>query len=196
MDALEGLKQLDKDKVNFILTDPPYPDYHAEKYNYKPELIEVLNQFKCKQLIFWSSKVNFPLNYTAIHIWDKLMGVGSEYERIFERNGGKQYKMFRGCPIQNKICAQMSKDIFTGHPSQKPIKLIKSLISKYTKEGDLVLDLYCGTGVVPLVCIQLKRRFIAFEINPEYCKIAEERIQKELSQSKLNSEGKFFSSQP
>ena len=48
------------------------------------------------QFIFWTSKEPFILDYTAIHIWDKKTGCGSEYERIFERNGNKNFKVFRG----------------------------------------------------------------------------------------------------
>ena len=33
MDCMEGMKQLPH--VDFILTDPPYPDNHTDKYNYK-----------------------------------------------------------------------------------------------------------------------------------------------------------------
>jgi len=177
-DALEELKKLPDNSIDLILTDPPYPDYHTEIYGYKKELITVLNKFKCPQLIFWSSKVDFPLDYTAVHIWDKKVGCGSQYERIFERSGGKEYKVFR-CYLINSTVAKSYHGLgeeYTAHPSQKPIKLIRELILKYTKEGDIILDPYMGTGVVPLVCKQLKRKYIGIEINPEYYKIAKKRL--------------------
>jgi len=82
------------------------------------------------------------------------------------------------------------------HPTQKPVALFEYLIKTYTNEGDLVLDNCIGSGTTAVACIKTNRKFIGIELSPEYCKIANERIQKELSQSKLNSEGKFFSSQP
>ena len=166
----ELINEIDLDRVDFILTDPPYPDYYAEEYLYNEETIKLLEKFNCPQLVFWSAKSPFPLDYTAIHIWDKKVGCGSEYERIFERNGSIQYKMFR-CYLINSTVAKNYHGLgeeFTGHPSQKPIKLIRELISRYTKEGDLVLDPFCGSGTVPLVCKQLNRRYIGIEINPEY----------------------------
>ena len=175
-DCIDVMKDIPDKSIDLILTDPPYPDYHQELYGFKKELIDGLKKFECRQLIFWSAKVDFPLDYTAIHIWDKTMGVGSEYERIFERNGNIQFRMFRGCPIQNKICAQMSRDIFTGHPSQKPIKLIKKLILRYSKEGDAILDPFLGSGTTAVACKSLGRNYIGIDISPEYCQIARDRL--------------------
>ena len=73
------------------------------------------------------------------------------------------------------------------HPTQKPIALFEYLIKTYTNEGDLVLDNCIGSGTTALACVNTKRNFIGFEISEEYCKLSEERIQKELSQVKLNS---------
>jgi len=174
----ELISQIDLDRVDFILTDPPYPDYYAEEYLYNEETIKLLKKFNCPQLVFWSAKSPFPLDYTAIHIWDKKVGCGSEYERIFERNGSIQYKMFR-CYLINSTVAKNYHGLgeeFTGHPSQKPIKLIRELIKKYTKEGDLVLDPFCGSGTIPLVCKQLNRKYIGIEINQEYYEKSIQRL--------------------
>ena len=179
----ELINKLDLTKIDFILSDPPYPDYYADEYGYNEKIIKLFNKFNCRQLIFWSAKADFPLNYSAIHIWDKKVGCGSEYERIFERNGSIQYSMFR-CYLINSSVAKNYHGLgeeFTGHPSQKPIKLIRELIKKFTKEGDLVLDPFCGSGTIPLVCKQLNRNYIGFEISKEYVEMA----QKRLSQSVL-----------
>ena len=73
------------------------------------------------------------------------------------------------------------------HPTQKPVALFEYLIKTYTNEGDLVLDNCIGSGTTAVACIKTNRKFIGIELSPEYCKIANERIQKELSQSKLNN---------
>jgi len=59
-----------------------------------------------------------------------------------------------------------------------------------TFEKDIVLDCFMGSGSTAVACVNTKRQFVGIEISEDYCKIAEERL------SKLNSEGKFFSSQP
>jgi DNA modification methylase len=61
---------------------------------------------------------------------------------------------------------------------QKPKKLIERIIKASSNPGDLVFDPFCGSGTVPVVCGRFARQFVACEINPEYCKIAEERVAK------------------
>jgi DNA modification methylase len=61
---------------------------------------------------------------------------------------------------------------------QKPERLMERLVKASSKPGDLVFDPFCGVGTVPVVCKRLRRRFVACEINPNYCRIAEERIAK------------------
>ena len=82
------------------------------------------------------------------------------------------------------------------HPTIKPLEIIETIIKVSSNMGDTILDCFMGSGTTAVACIKTNRKFIGIEISPEYCKIANERIQKELSQTKLNSEGKFFSSQP
>ena len=64
------------------------------------------------------------------------------------------------------------------HPTEKPISLIEALITTCTDIGDIVLDPFMGSGTTAVACRRLRRRFIGFEINPEYCKIAEKRLRK------------------
>lgn len=71
---------------------------------------------------------------------------------------------------------------------QKPIKLIERIIKASSNEGDLVLDPFAGVGTTFVVCKELKRNFIGFEINPNFVAICNERI-KEIE---LEQEGRLF----
>jgi hypothetical protein len=51
---------------------------------------------------------------------------------------------------------------------QKPEKLIERLVLASSNPGDLILDPFAGVGTVPVVAKTLKRRFLAFEHNPEF----------------------------
>ena len=62
------------------------------------------------------------------------------------------------------------------HPTAKPIKLMSYLITLTTRENDIVLDPFTGSGTTAISSILLKRRFIGFEREEEYYKIATERI--------------------
>ena len=63
------------------------------------------------------------------------------------------------------------------HEAQKPVNLIKYLITLTTQSGQTVLDPFMGSGTTSEAAISLKRNFIGFESNPEYHKCALERIQ-------------------
>jgi len=62
------------------------------------------------------------------------------------------------------------------HPTQKPIALIEYLIKTYTNEGETVLDFCLGSGTTGVACKNLNRNFIGIELDSEYFKIAEKRI--------------------
>jgi len=62
------------------------------------------------------------------------------------------------------------------HPTQKPVTLFKYLIKTYTNEGDVVLDNCMGSGTTAIACKRLGRHYIGFEINPDYCEMAKQRL--------------------
>jgi modification methylase len=64
------------------------------------------------------------------------------------------------------------------HPTQKPEALLQRLIMATTKQGDVVLDPFFGTGTTGAAARQLNRRFIGIERDPDYAKAARERIGK------------------
>ena len=63
------------------------------------------------------------------------------------------------------------------HPTQKPLDLMKKLVSLYTKEGDIVLDFCMGSGSTGAACKELGRHFIGIEKDEHFFKVAEERLQ-------------------
>jgi len=63
------------------------------------------------------------------------------------------------------------------HPTQKPLSLCEYLIKTYTNEGDTVLDNCMGSGTTGVACKNLNRNFIGIELDKEYFKIAEHRLQ-------------------
>ena len=59
---------------------------------------------------------------------------------------------------------------------QKPIRLIERLVRASSRVGDLVLDPFAGTGTTGVVCQQLGRNFLAFEHNPTYVALCNQRL--------------------
>ncbi len=75
------------------------------------------------------------------------------------------------------------------HPTMKPVALIEYLIKTYTNENETVLDFTMGSGTTGVACINTNRKFIGIELDDNYFKIAEERInkiKKECIQDDLN----------
>ena len=66
------------------------------------------------------------------------------------------------------------------HPTIKPLPLIENHIENSSKPGDVILDCFAGSGTMLVGAINKGRRFIGFEINEEYFKIAEKRIKEAL----------------
>ena len=66
------------------------------------------------------------------------------------------------------------------HPTEKPVALMEYLIKTYTSEGETVLDFTMGSGTTGVACKNLNRNFIGIELDPEYFKIAEKRINENL----------------
>lgn len=63
-----------------------------------------------------------------------------------------------------------------GHPAPFPLELPHRLINLYSYEGDTVLDPFCGSGTTCIAAAQNKRNYIAYDINEEYVKLAQNRI--------------------
>ena len=177
-DCLDVMRQMPDGCVDLVITDPPYPDQHTELYNYREGLLRGLSEMSYRQLIFWSAKVDFPLDFTAIHIWDKKIGVASMYERIFERNGGRAYRVFSFTSPNNVVRASIAQDVVTGHPSQKPVRLIMRLVEKYSQLGDTIFDPFIGSGTTAVAAKKLGRHYFGCDINPEYVEMARQRVAK------------------
>ncbi len=62
------------------------------------------------------------------------------------------------------------------HDTEKPVKLMETLVRNSTKEGEVVMDFAMGIGSTGVACKNLNRGFIGMEIDPDYFRIAEQRI--------------------
>jgi DNA modification methylase len=63
-----------------------------------------------------------------------------------------------------------------GHPTAKPVRIVKNLMLNATSRGDIILDPFMGSGTTGVAAIQLGHRFIGIEINGDYLAIAKRRI--------------------
>ena len=55
----------------------------------------------------------------------------------------------------------------TGYPTQKPLGILRRIISASSNPGDLVLDFFAGSGTTGAACLELGRRFLLVDSNPQ-----------------------------
>ena len=67
------------------------------------------------------------------------------------------------------------------HPAPFPLELAYRLVRMFSFSGDTVIDPFSGTGTTMVAAMKAGRNSIGIEIDPEYCKMAEERLRKENS---------------
>ena len=122
--------------------------------------------FKIKNMIIWVKN-----NWSA---GDLVAQYGKQYEILFYVNKGR-------CHIRGGRLTDVWKfDRVSGkkqvHQNQKPIELIRQCIEKSSDPGAVVFDGFIGSGTTALACIETGRRYIGYELDPEYFKIADNRI--------------------
>lgn len=67
------------------------------------------------------------------------------------------------------------------HPNEKPISWLRPCIQNSSRENDIVLDPFAGSGSTGICCRNLNRRFILIDIDPNYCEAAQTRLTNECS---------------
>lgn len=72
-----------------------------------------------------------------------------------------------------------------GHPAEKPVDLMRFLVENSTDAGDLIVDPFMGSGTTGEAAMLGGRRFIGFEIDPQWFDVACERIRNAQSQQSL-----------
>ncbi|MFN6197716.1 MAG: DNA-methyltransferase [Dolichospermum sp.] len=68
------------------------------------------------------------------------------------------------------------------HPAVYPLYIIQELIKLLTKEGDFILDPFCGSGTSCVAARNLNRNYLGIEINPDYVNLANNRMEEPDSQ--------------
>lgn len=76
----------------------------------------------------------------------------------------------------NILKVTVTADDHGKHVAQKPLALMELLVSLVTKEEQVVLDPFAGSGTTCVAANRLNRHYIGIEIDPMYCKIARDRL--------------------
>jgi len=119
----------------------------------------------------------FIKNYSAQVLKANMRIVGAtEYALLFYRSYLPKFRN-EGKMVFNWFNWEKDDDdVPKIHPAQKPVKVLKRLISVLTDEGDVVIDPCFGSCSTGRACMELKRSFYGFEINKEFYRRAKEEM--------------------
>jgi len=107
-----------------------------------------------------------------------------------ERNYGcENLEIKKGGGLNATVCGDSRTGNITlqqnNHPTVKPLKLLEYLVKLVSKKNAIILDPFIGSGSTAVACVKLQRQFIGFEMEKEYCDIANARINKAREQTKF-----------
>ena len=71
------------------------------------------------------------------------------------------------------------------HPTQKPVDLYEWVINQYAKDGDIILDTHVGSASSLIACHRTGHKFVGFEIDEDYYRLAKQRLDAEMAQMTL-----------
>jgi site-specific DNA-methyltransferase (adenine-specific) len=191
-DCLSILPTLEAGSVDAVVTDPPYGINHPTDYKRRkrgalaectdyPPVIGDNKEFDPTPFlnypcVFWGG------NYFAHKlppssgwlVWDKLRPDDLDQStcELAWTNFIKGVRRFSY--LWNGMIRDGNDSLF--HPTQKPVALMRWILSLKWMPAGTVLDPFMGSGTTGVACVQTGRNFIGIEIDPTYFAIAEKRI--------------------
>ena len=156
--------------------------------DFKEELINTI--FACfndvKEMFIWGADYFAELlpnkNNGSWLVWDKRFGVEemkltfSEFELCWSRE--KHLREMVRITWSGILGTEQEFDHKRHHPTQKPTKLSRWFIEKYSSENNLIADIYLGSGSTMLSCHQTNRKCYGMELDPKYCQVIVDRMLK------------------
>jgi DNA modification methylase len=185
-----------------IYTDPPYginekgdrserggltqgnklKDFKDDSIQYAVDAYNITRQFDVISEVWWGA--NYYCHYLPQTnnwlVWDKRVeekqsDTQSDCELAWVQDGHSSVRIFR------HLWKGMMKDSERGqrrvHPTQKPVELANHCFKSY-KMGDVILDLFGGSGATMVACEQTKKSCLMMEFEPHYCQVIIDRMLK------------------
>jgi DNA modification methylase len=144
----------------------------------KLAILKILGKrrYDIKDLIIWNKDMAPPaaqpgtLNtkFELVISFSKDAPLNRSFSRHFFSQGSL-FNVISGKSNSGNSCSEL-------HSAAYPEYFVRFFIDNFSKEGDIVLDPFSGTGTTLYCAKQMKRKFIGFEIVPEYIKVINDRL--------------------
>ncbi|MBP7075869.1 MAG: site-specific DNA-methyltransferase [Bacteroidales bacterium] len=150
--------------------------FYNHKWRVQDGLIQdrkdIIRDLPVRQIIIWRRKggINFNPGYFL-----------PTYEVIYLIPKPK----FKLAPKANAYgdVWEFTQEMKNEHPAPFPVALIDRIIS--STNAKIVLDPFMGSGTTAIVAMGLKRHYIGIDLSPDYCEMAEKRIERNIKRSEL-----------
>jgi site-specific DNA-methyltransferase (adenine-specific) len=193
-------------KYSVFGDDLSIDDYY---HFHKQALIEMM---RISKIVFWNIQIvtgskeaifkiigDYNKNLKDIIVWDKGWGQPSMHESVINRgvelilifeSDAMAGRAFRECNFSRGEMEDIWRinrgENIEGNAACFPVGLPSKAITGWSKEGDVVLDPFMGSGTTAIAAIKLGRKFIGFEKEKVYFDAAEKRIKKAQEQGKIS----------
>ena len=209
MDCMEGMKQFPDKYFELAIVDVPYgigedgSKNHsrgklAKAKDYKPfygndlkapdaDYFNELMRISQNQIIWGANHFisKIPFDSSCWIVWDKNNGdndfADCELAWTSFKTAVRKFKYTWNGMLQENM---KNKEIRI-HPTQKPVALYMWLLNKYAKPGDKILDTHVGSASSLIACHKLGFKYVGFEIDPDYYRMANERLESYKNQLNL-----------
>ena len=200
-DCIQVIATMPDGCVDLVVTDPPYVARYRDRSDrtvvndnttswLKPAFQQIARALKnnrfCVSFYGWHKADAFlaawraaGLRPRAHFVWIKRYASGT---KLVEYCHEQAYLLCKGEPPKpSLILRDVLEWRYTGnryHPTEKPLMALRPLITAYSNPGDVILDPFAGSGATAVAAKQLRRHYIAIELDGRHCATAEERLQR------------------
>lgn len=203
--CLEGIKKIEDETIDLIVTDPPYcigttsngkqgtwNDNNLVEPFFEILFSELKRVLKDGAAMYINTDWRtYPFLYPILKkyfeipnliVWDyEWIKCGGQYrfshEFIIYAIKGKRKRTFSASERDVWRIKPINWTLPTKlHNAQKPVALVEKMLLNSSAEGDIVLDTFIGSGTTAEACIRNNRNYIGFEIDEHYYKITQDRI--------------------
>lgn len=209
MDCMEGMKEFPDKYFDLAIVDPPYGIGECGSKNYTrsnlakakdyrafagndlkspdKEYFNELLRISKNQIIFGANHFisKIPFDSSCWIVWNKNNGNNDFADCELAWTSYKSAVRMFTYTWNGMLQEDMKNKEHRIHPTQKPIALYAWLLNKYANKDDIILDTHVGSASSLIACYRTNHKYVGFEIDKYYYKLANKRLKDEMSKKKL-----------
>ena len=208
MDCMQGMKEFPDKYFDIAIVDPPYGIGENGDKNHTRSVLAKAKDYKAfsgmdlkppsekyfdelfrvsKNQIVWGANhfiSKIPYDSSCWIVWDKdNTGDFADCELAWTSfdSAVRKFKYRWNGMLQENM---KNKEIRI-HPTQKPIALYEWILSRYAKDGDIILDTHVGSASSLIACYNTNHKFVGFELDKYYYELSKKRLDAEMAQMRI-----------